>query len=153
MSLNGVEKYLAIGPGEALVDVLRRHSCAVKVGCRSGDCGACTVLVDGTPIKSCIFPGQRVDGHQITTLDGLSSADELHPVQASFLENNGFQCGFCMAGQILCTVALLRDNSHPTVEDVESALSGNLCRCTGYERIRTSALNAAEKLRSTPERA
>ncbi|MET9030849.1 (2Fe-2S)-binding protein [Nocardia sp. NPDC004168] len=147
VELNGVEKTLAAESGEALVDVLRRNSHAVKVGCRNGDCGACTVLIDGTPIKSCLIPAQRVDGHQVVTLDGLSSEDELHPVQSSFLENNGFQCGFCLAGHVLCAVALLREKPNPTIAEVESSLAGNLCRCTGYEQIRTSVMRAAESMK------
>jgi carbon-monoxide dehydrogenase small subunit len=142
-TVNGVEVALAVDGGRALADVLRRDLAlyGTHLGCRNGDCGACTVLVDGQPLKSCLVPVGRVDGRVVETLDGLGDPDGgLHPVQEEFLAANAFQCGFCLAGHVLCTVAALR--REPVPDDLEHELDGNLCRCTGYQQI-TIAVDAA----------
>ena len=118
------------------------------MGCDTTNCGACTVLVDGKAIKSCTMLAVQADGHEITTVEGLATASELHPLQEGFKEEHGLQCGFCTPGMMLAAKALLDGNPDPTEEDVRWALSGNLCRCTGYQNIVKSVLWAAEKLRA-----
>lgn len=140
--LNGATTTVVSEGHVPLADTLRHLACAVRLGCRNGDCGTCTVLLENQPVKSCLVPTGRAAGLRVTTLDGLAKGDELHPVQQSFWENNGFQCGFCLAGHVLCAVALLRDNPDPSAEQVDDYLRGNLCRCTGYEQIRVSVLAA-----------
>ncbi len=142
-TVNGTEVALAVDGGRALADVLRGdlglHG--THLGCRNGDCGACTVLVDGRPFKSCLVPVGRIDGRVVETLDGVGDpAGGLHPVQEEFLAANAFQCGFCLAGHVLCTVAALRQD--PVPDDLDGELDGNLCRCTGYQQI-TAAVTAA----------
>jgi carbon-monoxide dehydrogenase small subunit len=144
-TVNGTELTLAVDGGRALADVLRRDLAlhGTHLGCRNGDCGACTVLVDGRPLKSCLVPAGRVAGRVVETLDGLADPadpDALHPVQEEFLAANAFQCGFCLAGHVLCTVAALRRD--PVPDDLDGELDGNLCRCTGYQQI-TAAATAA----------
>jgi carbon-monoxide dehydrogenase small subunit len=144
--VNGTQFDADYDPGAPLVDVLR-DDIGLKgthVGCRNGDCGACTVLIDGAPYKSCIVPAGRVAGQRIETLDGLADGDDLHPVQQHFWTANAFQCGFCLAGQVLCTVAALRDNPAADPAERSSALAGNLCRCTGYQQIIVAASSARE---------
>ena len=149
-TINGEPTELRADPGAPLVHVLREDARlrASHVGCGNGDCGACTVLIDGEPYKSCLVPAARIAGKRVETLEGLSPRGELHPVQKAFWDHNAFQCGFCLAGQVLCTVALLRKKQNPTRGDIEEALAGNLCRCTGYQQIVTAALS----LSSDPHR-
>jgi len=117
---------------------------ATNVGCDTSSCGACTVLLDGESVKSCTLLAAQADGHDVTTVEGLASADgQLHPVQQAFREQHGLQCGFCTPGMVMAIVSLLRENPHPTEEQVRSGLEGNLCRCTGYHNIVRAALAAA----------
>ena len=129
-----------------LRDVLRLTG--TQIGCDTTTCGACTILLDGMAVKSCGLFAVQADGREITTVEGLASASELHPLQEGFKQEHGLQCGFCTPGMMLAAKALLDRNPDPTEEDVRWALSGNLCRCTGYQNIVKSVLWAAEKLRA-----
>ncbi len=117
-----------------------------KEGCGTGDCGACSMIVDGKLITSCLMLAPEADGSEVLTIEGLARNGELHPVQQSFIEAGGVQCGFCTPGMIMATKALLDRNSRPTLEDVRLGLAGNLCRCTGYAKIYEAGLAAAERL-------
>jgi carbon-monoxide dehydrogenase small subunit len=117
---------------------------ATNVGCDTTSCGACTVLLDGESVKSCTVLAAQASGHQITTLEGLADGDEWHPVQRAFHEEHGLQCGFCTPGMVMAIVSLLKENPHPTEQEVRDGLEGNLCRCTGYHNIVRAALAAAE---------
>jgi carbon-monoxide dehydrogenase small subunit len=116
------------------------------VGCDTSSCGACTVLLDGVPVKSCTMLAVQADGCQVTTVEGLASAEGLHPIQQGFHEEHGLQCGFCTPGMMLTAVALLAENPSPTDEEIRWALSGNVCRCTGYQNIVKAVHHAAAKL-------
>ena len=143
--LNGEQQYVDIEPGESLLSLLRRLGMkSVKQGCNTGDCGACTVLVDGRAVRSCITFAAKVRGRRVTTLEGLGSPGDLHPLQEAFLEAGAVQCGFCTPGMILTAYELLSKNDNPTPEEVRAAISGNLCRCTGYRKIVDAILLAAE---------
>jgi aerobic carbon-monoxide dehydrogenase small subunit len=113
-------------------------------GCDTTSCGACTVLLDGVPVKSCTVFAVQAEGHEITTVEGLETAEGLHPIQAAFREEHGLQCGFCTPGMMLSAVALLRENPNPSDEEIRWALSGNVCRCTGYQNIVKAVRRAAE---------
>jgi carbon-monoxide dehydrogenase small subunit len=117
------------------------------IGCDTSSCGACTVLMDGVPIKSCTALAVQADGREITTVEGLESAEGLHPIQTAFHEEHGLQCGFCTPGMMLSSIALLRENPDPSEEEIRWALSGNVCRCTGYQNIVKAVRAAAEASR------
>jgi len=119
-----------------------------KFGCGLGECGACTVLLDGTPVKSCTLLAVQVDGRKIKTVEGLAANGDLHPIQEGFMEKHGLQCGFCTPGMMMCSSALLENNPNPTEEEIRWGISGNLCRCTGYMNIVKAVQYAAEKMRS-----
>ena len=146
ITVNGTAETLDIEPRLLLVHVLRENLrlTGTHIGCDSTSCGACTVLVDGTPIKSCTMFGVQVDGREVTTVEGLLSAAGLDPIQASFKEEHGLQCGYCTPGMMLVGKALIEENPAPTDEDVRWAISGNICRCTGYMNI-VKAIQAAAK--------
>jgi len=142
--LNGEPVYTEIKPGEMLLDLLRRLGMkSVKEGCRTGECGACTVLLDGKPIRSCLTFAAKAKGHRITTLEGLGTPEDPHPLQEAFLEAGAVQCGFCTPGMILVAYHLLSHNPDPSPDEVRAAISGNLCRCTGYVKIVDAVLTAA----------
>ncbi len=149
-TINGKKKVAEIEPRLLLADLIRRGVglTGTHRGCDTTNCGACTVLVDGRAIKSCTMLAVQVDGREVTTVEGLATASELHPLQEGFRQEHGLQCGFCTPGMMLAAKALLDRNPSPTEEDVRWALSGNLCRCTGYQNIVKSVLWAAEKLRA-----
>jgi carbon-monoxide dehydrogenase small subunit len=129
-----------------LLDLLRNRLkiTSVKKGCDLGECGTCTVLLNGKPVRSCLMLAVQADNTEVTTLEGLTGLGELSVIQEAFMEKYGFQCGFCTPGMILVTKALLDENPNPTVDEIEQALEGNLCRCTGYEQIIESVLRAAD---------
>jgi carbon-monoxide dehydrogenase small subunit len=126
-----------VEPDELLVDVLREKLAltGTKKGCGTGDCGACTVLMDGRNVTSCLVLAVAAEGKQITTIEGLCAHGDLHPIQQSFLDHGAIQCGYCTPGLVLSTKALLDENPHPTEEEIRRGISGNLCRCTGYQKI------------------
>lgn len=133
--VNGVEVMLDVPPGMRLLDILRDELglTGAKEGCGVGECGACTVLFNGEPVNSCLIPALHIQGAEITTIEGLTGPDGLHPLQRSFIDNNAVGCGFCTSGAILSAKALLDKIPHPTDMEIREAMSGNLCRCTGYE--------------------
>ncbi len=137
LTVNGYERAVAIAAGETLADVLREklNLTGTKKGCNLGDCGACTVLVDGEPMNSCLLLASQMEGKQITTIEGVAHNGELAPIQKAFVEEGAVQCGYCTPGMILSSVALLNRNPRPTVEEIKNGLAGNLCRCTGYAGI------------------
>ncbi len=151
ITVNGRQRTADVEPRLLLAHLLRHgfRLTGTHTGCDTSNCGACTVLFDGQAIKSCTMLAVQADGHQVTTVEGLATASELHPIQEGFKSEHGLQCGFCTPGMMLAAKALLDDNLHPTEDEVRWALSGNLCRCTGYQNIVKSVLWAAEKLRAT----
>jgi carbon-monoxide dehydrogenase small subunit len=149
ISLNGERRAAEVEPRLLLAHLLRQgfKLTGTHTGCDTTNCGACTVLFDGRPVKSCTMLAVQADGHAVTTVEGLAGASELHPVQEGFKDEHGLQCGFCTPGMMLSTVALLDENPDPTEDEIRWALSGNLCRCTGYQNIVKSVLWAARKMR------
>jgi len=149
-TINGAKKVAEVEPRLLLSHLIRQGIglTGTHMGCDTTNCGACTVLVDGKAVKSCTMLAVQVDGHEIETVEGLATPSELHPLQEGFKEEHGLQCGFCTPGMMLAAKALLDANPDPTEEEVRWALSGNLCRCTGYQNIVKSVLWAAQKLRS-----
>jgi carbon-monoxide dehydrogenase small subunit len=154
-SVNGVPMELRVAPGERLIDVLRGPLglTGTKEGCGNGECGACTVLVNGLPVNSCLFPALEAEGRDVTTIEGLlGPGGRLSPVQRAFVELGGIQCGFCTPGMILAATALLRAKPDPTDGEIRDALAGNLCRCTGYVQIVGSVRRAAELMQAEGDR-
>lgn len=145
-SLNDRPVAVDVDPGITLLDLLREHLhlTGTKKSCGIGECGACTVIVDGEPVNSCLFLAGQAEGKSIYTVEGLAQDGELNRLQKSFLENHAVQCGFCTPGMLMSAKALLLRNPHPTDEEIRRALSGNLCRCTGYESIIQAVREAAE---------
>jgi carbon-monoxide dehydrogenase small subunit len=150
--LNGRDVERQAAPRDTLLDFLRDElgMLSVKRGCDEGQCGACTVLLDGKPVCACLMLAVQARGSEVTTLEGLSKPGELSVIQRAFLEKYGFQCGFCTPGMILATKALLDRIPRPTTADIKEALDGNLCRCTGYEQIIEAEARAAEMSASQP---
>jgi aerobic-type carbon monoxide dehydrogenase small subunit (CoxS/CutS family) len=149
LTVNGRAVTREVEPRLLLSDFLRHelHLTGTHVGCEHGVCGACTVLIDDEPARSCLMLAVQADGVEITTVEGLAdSPDRLHPVQQAFWDAHGLQCGFCTSGMLISTVALLRRQPRPSRTDIRAALSGNLCRCTGYQNIVTAVELAAEHM-------
>jgi aerobic carbon-monoxide dehydrogenase small subunit len=148
VTVNGEERVVEVEPRVLLAHLLRQGLglTGTHIGCDTTNCGACTVLVDGTPTKSCTMLAVQTDGHEVRTVEGMAQASELHPVQEGFKQEHGLQCGFCTPGMMMSAMALLERNPHPTEEEIRWALSGNLCRCTGYQNIVKAVLWAAAKL-------
>jgi len=152
LRVNGITHELSVEPWRTLNEVLRDelNLTGTKLGCGSGDCGACTVLVDGRSVSSCLTLAVSVDGGEIATVEGLApSGEELHPVQASFVEKGAIQCGFCTAGMEMSAVFLLGRNQAPDEGEIRAGLSGNLCRCTGYNQIVEAVADAAERMKTS----
>jgi len=147
LKVNGAIYQVYVEPWETLLDVLREEIglTGVKSGCEEGDCGACTVLVNGKAVNSCLMLAPQAQGKEIITIEGLDGEEGLHPLQQAFVDHFAVQCGFCTPGMILSAKALLDKNPHPTEEEVRVALSGNLCRCTGYIKIVEAVLAASGK--------
>ena len=139
---------IEIEPHLTLLEVLRDHLALIgtKEGCGTGDCGACTVLINGEPVCSCLMLAVEAEGQEVTTVEGLAADNALHPVQRAFIDNGGLQCGFCTPGFLLSSVALLARNPQPTEYEIRQALAGNLCRCTGYDKIVRAVQAAAEEV-------
>lgn len=145
--LNGKNVSLELDPSMRLIDVIREvlHLNGTKEGCGEGSCGACVVLMDGKSVNSCLLPVANVIGHEIVTIEGLWETKEFDVLQKAFAETNGQQCGFCTPGMIIAAYSLLKSNPHPTEEEVRAKMSGNLCRCTGYQAIVQAVLLASEE--------
>ncbi len=151
ITVNGEKRSANVEPRLLLAHLLRQgfQLTGTHTGCDTTNCGACTVLVDGRPAKSCTMLAVQADGHDVMTVEGLASASELDPIQEGFKEEHGLQCGYCTPGMMLTAKALLEENPDPTEDESRWALSGNLCRCTGYQNIVKSVLWAAEKMRNS----
>ena len=150
--LNGRETRLKTEPDRRAVDLLREDLglLGTKEGCGAGDCGACSILLDGRLVLSCLLLAAQLEGREVLTVEGLGTPETPHPIQEAFAALGAVQCGFCTPGMILATAALLRKNPRPTREEARQALSGNLCRCTGYARIVDAVLAAARAMRRKP---
>ena len=147
VTVNGEAKEADVEPRLLLVHLIREvlELTGTHIGCDTTSCGACTVLLDGTPVKSCTVLAVQVDGREIKTVEGLATNGDLHPIQEGFMEEHGLQCGFCTPGMMMCTSALLEKNPNPTEDEIRWGISGNLCRCTGYMNIVKAVQYAAEK--------
>jgi carbon-monoxide dehydrogenase small subunit len=146
--VNGVRRDADVEPRTLLVYFLREHLglTGTNIGCDTTSCGSCTVLLDGESVKSCTLLAAQADGREVMTIEGLASDDELHPIQEAFHRNHGLQCGFCTPGMIMAAQSFLKENPSPTEHEVRMALEGNLCRCTGYQNIVKSILDAADRM-------
>jgi carbon-monoxide dehydrogenase small subunit len=151
LTVNGVEHSLEVEPRLLLVHALRDRLglTGTHVGCDTSNCGACTVHLDGRAVKSCTVLAVQADGAEVTTIEGLGTEDDLHPVQEAFWNDHGLQCGYCTPGMIMAAAALLADNPDPTEDEVRHGLEGNLCRCTGYHNIVRAVLDAAKTKAAT----
>ena len=152
LRVNGEEHELEVASNRLLVDVLRYDlgMTGTKLGCSIGVCGACTVIMNGAMISSCLTPAVFADGAELVTIEGLEEGDKLHPLQQAFIDHGGFQCGICTPGQIMAAKSLLDNNPRPTEDDVKHWMMGNLCRCTGYYKIIESILAAADMMAAAP---
>ena len=148
-SVNGTQRSVATDPERRLLDVLREdlQLTGTKYGCGEGQCGACTVLVDGAPVRSCLLPASAVAGKSVTTIEGLARGDALHPVQQAFLDEGALQCGYCTPGMIVEAAALLRTKPDPTEDEVVAGMNGHLCRCNGYVKMVKAIRRAAASMR------
>lgn len=146
--LNGNQVEVFVQPSESLADVLRKKLLltGTKKGCGEGECGACTVLLQGRPVNSCLLPAMKAQGKTVVTIEGVSASGELHPIQEAFIEAGAVQCGFCTPGVILSAKALLDRETNPTEEEIKTELSGHLCRCTGYAQFVEAVKKAHKKL-------
>lgn len=150
LNVNGIDFDLAIESGATLLDVIREKIglTGTKKGCNDGDCGACTVLVDGKVVASCCTLAIDVQKKEIVTIEGVMRGDQLHPVQQAFIDKAAIQCGFCTPGMVMSTIALLEENPNPTEDEIRDYLRGNICRCTGYVKIIDAVQEAAHVIRS-----
>lgn len=150
LKVNGRSRRLLVEPRETLLSALREKLglTGTKPGCERGECGSCTVLIDGVPRYSCLMLALEAEGHEITTIEGLMKGEELGPVQQAFLEEDGMQCGYCTPGQIMAAEALLRVNANPSPDQIRLAMSGNLCRCGAYDHIFKAVRRAADARRA-----
>ena len=149
LTVNGQTRTVHANENDTLLHVLREQLSltGAKCGCGTGECGACTVLMDGAPVRACVVPARRAAGKRVLTIEGLAHSGRLHPLQRAFIERGAIQCGFCTPGMILSAKALLEQNPDPTEAEIRAWLSGNLCRCTGYARIVDAISYAAQLLR------
>ncbi len=149
LQINGEMHEVEVEARESLLDVLRNRLSLMgtKKGCNTGDCGACTVILDRRPVNSCLVLGVEADGREILTIEGLAQSGTLHPLQEAFIEKGAVQCGYCTPGMILSAKSLLDENPQPTDEEIKHALAGNLCRCTGYVKIIEAVRATAERMR------
>jgi len=153
VKVNGAEHTLTISPDRMLLDMLRDDLglTGTKRGCGNGECGACSVIMDGRLVNSCLVPAMKANGSKILTVEGLAGEGDLHPIQEAFLEKGAVQCGFCTPGMLLAAKNLLDQNPHPSIEEIKKAISGNLCRCTGYTKI-IEAIESVSKDDETGQR-
>lgn len=149
LSINGLKYEVAVEPRRTLAEMLRYDLglTGTKIGCSIGDCGACTVLLDGEPAFSCLVLAVEAEGRDVLTIEGVSDNGKLHPIQEAFVEFGAIQCGFCTSGMVLTALALLNENPDPTDDQIHRALSGNLCRCTGYTKIIQAVKEAARRIK------
>ena len=154
LTVNGQHYDVSVEPRKTLLALLRDqlHLTGTKEGCSTGDCGACTVIMDGDTYTSCLVLGVEADGREITTVEGISEDGKLHPVQEAYVKKGGLQCGFCTAGLIVASVALLDENPNPSDEEIQVGLAGNLCRCTGYTKITEAVQDASRVMRRRAKR-
>ena len=151
LTVNGVTHRLVVEPRRLLADVLREDLglTGTNLGCEHGACGSCTVLVDGQSVRSCLMFAVQANGHEVMTVEGLALNGQMHPLQKAFWEQHGLQCGFCTPGFLMTAYELLQHNPDPSEEEIRSALSGNICRCTGYQHIVNAVRAAAQALTQT----
>ncbi len=150
LTVNSTRRNFEIRAGETLLNLLRREGYkGVKKGCEQGDCGSCIVLVDGRAVNSCLFLAAKANGSDVLTIEGLADKDELHPIQQAFLDEGAVQCGYCTPGMIMSAVDLLHRNPDPSEQEIRHAISGNLCRCTGYEQQIQAIKKAATRMKET----
>ncbi|WP_024296229.1 (2Fe-2S)-binding protein [Lacrimispora indolis] len=144
---NGKTEAVAVNGSERLIDVLRKKLglTGTKEGCGVGECGACTVIVDGKAVNSCLVPAVSIEGRQVVTVEGLKTDEGLHPLQEAFIRHHAVQCGFCSPGLLMSAKALLDEVPHPGRNEIKNAIAGNLCRCTGYEQVIEAVLDAANR--------
>jgi len=149
LNVNGVERTIRTDTERPLLDVLREdlRLTGTKYGCGEGQCGACTVLMNGRPVRSCVLPVSLADGKSITTVEGLAQGDTLHPGQEAFLHEGAMQCGYCTSGMVLSATALLQEEPDPTDEEIVAGMNGNICRCNGYVKIMNAVRRAAGKMK------
>ncbi len=149
--VNGARRQIGVEPRRLLVQVIREDLglTGTHVGCDTTQCGACTVHVDGQAVKSCTMLALQADGSAITTIEGMATGEDLHPIQQAFWENHGLQCGFCTPGMIMAAADLLASETDPTDEEIRHAIEGNICRCTGYQNIVTAIREAAKVMRTS----
>ena len=152
--VNGKPQKLDVPGGKRLLDILREdlHLTGTKEGCGEGECGACTILLDGRAVHACMVLGGQLSGHEVTTIEGLAETGELNVLQEAFVTSGAVQCGYCTPGMIMSATGLLRQNPDPTEQEIRVALSGNICRCSGYVQIVAAVKEAAQKLRQGVEK-
>lgn len=148
--LNGEEVEVLVSPDDMLLDILRDtfNFIGTKKGCGKGECGACTVIMNGNAVNSCMVPAMKAMDKEIQTIEGIGTPENLHPLQETFIEKGAIQCGFCTPGMIMSSKALLDKNLSPTRDEIKEAISGNICRCTGYVKIEEAILSAANRIKS-----